>query len=150
MLTQIHRRHCLLRLTEFGESGPSAGRKRIGILGLSFKPATDDLRESPIVEVVERLIGKGYEVAIYDKNVSLARLTGTNKAYIEHEIPHIARLMRPSVDDVLSDSELIVIANREPEFFDVPDRVAPGTVVVDLVRLPGRGALNGDYHGICW
>jgi GDP-mannose 6-dehydrogenase len=127
-----------------------AGRKRIGILGLSFKPATDDLRESPIVEVVERLIGKGYEVAIYDRNVSLARLTGANKAYIEREIPHIARLMRPTIDDVLSDAELVVVANRDPEFFDVPDRLAVGTILVDLVRLPERGALNGNYYGICW
>jgi GDP-mannose 6-dehydrogenase len=127
-----------------------AGKKRVGILGLSFKPATDDLRESPIVEVVERLIGKGYEVAIYDRNVSLARLTGANKAYIEREIPHIARLMRPTVDDVLSDAELVVVANRDPEFFDVPARLAAGTILVDLVRLPERGALNGNYHGICW
>jgi GDP-mannose 6-dehydrogenase len=127
-----------------------AGRKRLGILGLSFKPATDDLRESPIVEVVERLIGKGYEVAIYDRNVSLARLTGTNKAYIEREIPHIARLMRPTVDAVLADAELVVVANRDPEFFDVPGRVKPGTAVVDLVRLPDRGAMAGDYYGICW
>jgi GDP-mannose 6-dehydrogenase len=127
-----------------------AGRKRIGILGLSFKPATDDLRESPIVEVVERLIGKGYEVSIYDRNVSLARLTGANKAYIEREIPHIARLMRPGIDDVLADAELVVVANRDPEFFDVPDRMAAGTLLVDLVRLPETGALNGNYHGICW
>jgi GDP-mannose 6-dehydrogenase len=126
------------------------GRKRIGILGLSFKPATDDLRESPIVEVVERLIGKGYEVAIYDRNVSLSRLTGTNKAYIEREIPHIARLMRPTIDEVLADSELVVVANRDPEFFDVPGRLANGVQLIDLVRLPERGALNGNYHGICW
>ncbi len=126
------------------------GRKRVGILGLSFKPATDDLRESPIVEVVERLIGKGYDVAIYDKNVSLARLTGANKAYIEREIPHIARLMRPAVADVLAHAEVVVVANRDPEFFDVPDRMPAGAVLIDLVRLPGSGALNGNYHGICW
>jgi GDP-mannose 6-dehydrogenase len=127
-----------------------AGKKRVGILGLSFKPATDDLRESPIVEVVERLIGKGYEVAIYDRNVSLARLTGANKAYIEREIPHIARLMRPTIDEVLVASELVVVANRDPEFFDVPGRVKSGAVIIDLVRLPDRDGLVGDYHGICW
>jgi GDP-mannose 6-dehydrogenase len=127
-----------------------AGKKQIGILGLSFKPGTDDLRESPIVEVVERLIGKGFDVSIYDRNVSLARLTGANKAYIEREIPHIARLMRPAVDDVLAAAELVVVANRDPEFFDVPDRMRPGTMLVDLVRLPGRGTLNGNYYGICW
>lgn len=126
------------------------GKKRVGILGLSFKPGTDDLRESPIVEVVERLIGKGYDVSIYDKNVSLARLTGANKAYIEREIPHIARLMRPTVDEVLAAAELVVVANRDPEFFDVPQRVGPDTAVVDFVRLPGEGTVKGDYHGLCW
>jgi GDP-mannose 6-dehydrogenase len=130
-----------------------SGKKQIGILGLSFKPGTDDLRESPIVEVIERLIGKGYDVAIYDRNVSLARLTGANKAYIEREIPHIARLMRPAVDDVLAAAELIVVANRDPEFFDVPNRLRPGMALIDLVRLPapaGGSSQNGSYHGICW
>ncbi len=131
-----------------------SGKKQVGILGLSFKLGTDDLRESPIVEVVERLIGKGYDVTIYDRNVSLARLTGANKAYIEREIPHIARLMRPTVDDVLATAELLVVANRDPEFFDVTERLRPGTTLIDLVRLPapegGEHLRNGSYHGICW
>ena len=86
------------------------------MLGLSFKPGTDDLRESPIAELVEMLIGKGHDVAIYDREVSLARLHGSNSAYIEQTIPHISRLMKASVERRMEGAEVIVIAKRSPEF----------------------------------
>ncbi len=113
----------------------SLQRRKIGILGLSFKAGTDDIRESPLVELTERLIGKGYDVRIYDKNISLARLCGGNKEYIERKIPHIARLMVASVEELIRHAEVIVVGNKASEFQDVVYRTDSGQVVVDLVGL---------------
>jgi GDP-mannose 6-dehydrogenase len=125
------------------------GNKKIGILGFSFKAGTDDLRESPLVEVIEFLIGKGYELKLYDKNVNLAALTGANQDYILNHIPHISRLMASSMDEVLNFAQTIVIGNGAAEFRSVPDEIKPGQVVVDLVRIVPK--LSGDqYDGICW
>jgi len=127
-------------------------KKNIGVLGLSFKPGTDDLRESPTVNLIETLLGKGYSVRVYDPNVSLAHLVGANKAYIEQQLPHIAQLMRDSLDEVLSGAEVIVAANRERAFADVPQRLGPHQTLVDLVRLVEHpnGTLKGRYYGIAW
>jgi GDP-mannose 6-dehydrogenase len=96
-------------------------------------------------------VGKGYQVKVYDKNVSLARLHGANKAYIEREIPHIASLMCESVDEVLAESDVIVIGNKAPEFLMALNRVRPDQVVIDLVRVAKRvEPLNGQYRGLCW
>jgi GDP-mannose 6-dehydrogenase len=127
------------------------GKKKIGVLGFSFKAGTDDLRESPLVQLIEMLIGKGYHVQVYDQNVSLARLHGANRAYIEREIPHIASLMCDSLDEVLTDSEVIVIGNKSPEFHNVPWRARQGQVVIDLVRiLKDIDRSDAEYEGICW
>jgi GDP-mannose 6-dehydrogenase len=127
------------------------GYKRVGVLGLSFKAGTDDLRESPLVELIERLIGKGYQVLVYDRNVSLAHLHGANRAYIEKEIPHIASLMRDSVRDVVIDSDVIVVGNRAAEFSQALDHTGPDQVVVDLVRLmDSPNGMPARYEGICW
>jgi GDP-mannose 6-dehydrogenase len=127
------------------------GRKRVGALGFSFKAGTDDLRESPMVELIETLVGKGFQVRVYDRNVSLARLHGANKAYIEREIPHIASLMCERLDDVLAQSDVIVVGNRAPEFSEVLGRLRPDQVVIDLVRITNDGArLNGQYQAIGW
>ena len=96
--------------------------KKVGILGFSFKAGTDDLRESPVVELTERLIGKGFDLRVYDSNVSLASLHGANRDYILNHIPHISRLMVPSIDDVLGHAGTIVIGNAAPEFRNVPQR----------------------------
>ena len=125
------------------------GKKRIGILGFSFKAGTDDLRESPMVTLIETLIGKGLELVIYDRDVSLARLFGSNREYIEHEIPHIAKLMRGSIDEVLNTSDTIVIGNKSEEFRQIESRLRPDHTVIDLVRLFDRPSDN-SYQGICW
>ncbi len=127
------------------------GRKRVGVLGLSFKAGTDDLRESPMVELIERLIGKGYEVRVYDRNVSLANLHGANRIYIEREIPHIASLMADAIHDVVRSSDVVVIGNSDAEFAEVLDAAGADQVIVDLVRIGDRSDRSGaSYHGICW
>jgi len=125
------------------------GCRKVGVLGFSFKAGTDDLRESPLVEVIEYLIGKGYELKLYDRNVNLAALTGANKDYILNHIPHISRLMVQSIDEVLSFAETLVIGNGAPEFRDIPVRVRSHQVVVDLVRIVNDPS-SERYDGICW
>jgi GDP-mannose 6-dehydrogenase len=140
-----------LQIRQAFELIKQTGHKRVGALGFSFKAGTDDLRESPMVELIELLIGKGYQVALYDRNVSLARLHGSNRVYIEHEIPHIATLMRASADEVISSSDVIVIGNKEPEFQAALRHVRPEQIVLDLVRcVPDGAQLPGRYEGLCW
>jgi len=115
------------------------GRKQIAVLGLSFKTGTDDLRESPMVTLVETLIGKGLKLAIYDREVQIARLFGANKEYIEHEIPHISSLMRPTLAEVLDGAEVIVIGKDDEEFRKLAETSRNGQVVIDLVRGSARG-----------
>ena len=128
-----------------------SGHKRVGLLGFSFKAGTDDLRESPIVILAEALLGKGYSLKIYDRNVSLARLVGANREYIEHQIPHLSSLLCETVDEVIDASDVIVVGNAAPEFADAVIRCRPEQTVIDLVRLPvDRGAVAAKYEGICW
>jgi GDP-mannose 6-dehydrogenase len=126
------------------------GSKRVGILGFSFKAGTDDLRESPMIEVIERLVGKGYDLRIFDKNVNLASLVGANRDFILNHIPHISRLMVTGIDAVLNHAVTIVIGNRDPDFQDVPERLRAGQRLVDFVRLTIRRSEIGKYDGICW
>jgi GDP-mannose 6-dehydrogenase len=125
-------------------------KKRVGVLGFSFKAGTDDLRESPMVTVIETLIGKGMKLAIYDRDVSLARLFGANKEYIQREIPHISELMRGTIDEVLEHAEVLVIGNRAEEFCQAINRLRPGQLIIDLVRLFDKRTSDETYHGICW
>jgi GDP-mannose 6-dehydrogenase len=126
------------------------GNKKVGILGFSFKAGTDDLRESPLVEVIERLLGKGYDLRLYDRNVKLASLVGANRDYILNRIPHISRLMVESINDVLSFADTIVIGNGDNEFRDVPKHIRERQVIVDLVRISNSRSVVGKYDGICW
>ena len=125
-------------------------RRRVGLLGLSFKAGTDDLRESPMVTLIETLIGKGLQLSIYDRDVSLARLFGANKDYIESEIPHISQLMRASVAEVMADSDVVVIGNKAEEFREIEGGLRGDQIVIDLVRLFDAGTSAGTYEGICW
>ncbi len=141
---QLQIRHALDQVMD-------SGKKRIGLLGFSFKAGTDDLRESPIVILAEALLGKGYELRIYDKNVSLARLVGANKAYINEQIPHLSSLLCETIDEVLDNSDVIVVGNGAPEFSDALKRTKPEQRIVDLVRVKtDRSQIPGRYEGICW
>lgn len=125
--------------------------KSLGFLGLSFKHGTDDLRESPILDVIETMIGKGFHVGIYDEYVSIARLVGANKEYIQKEIPHISSLMRASAEDLVRESEVIVVSTSSEKFRDVLRQAArPGQVIIDLVRIIEASELASEYHGISW
>lgn len=126
------------------------GNKRVGILGFSFKTGTDDLRESPVIEVIERLLGKGYELRIYDKNVNVASLVGANRDFILNRIPHISRLMVDRIDAVLDYAQTVVIGNKDPDFHEVPDKLRDGQSLVDFVRITENRTSNGKYDGICW
>jgi GDP-mannose 6-dehydrogenase len=127
------------------------GKKKIGLLGFSFKAGTDDLRESPLVILAEALLGKGCELRIYDRNVSLARLMGANKQYIEEQIPHLSRHLCESIDEVLAHSEVIVVGNHAPEFAEAVMRCRPEQQVLDLVRIPlDHSRVSARYDGLCW
>jgi GDP-mannose 6-dehydrogenase len=127
------------------------GRKKIGLLGFSFKAGTDDLRESPMVVLAEQLLGKGLSLWIYDKNVSLAKLVGSNKHYIDQQIPHLSSLLCANVDEVIEQAEVIVVGTPSPEFVDALVRTRRDQIVLDLVRLPVVGSLlEAEYRGLCW
>jgi GDP-mannose 6-dehydrogenase len=126
------------------------GHKKIGVLGFSFKAGTDDLRESPVIEVIERLIGKGYDLRVYDKNVNLASLVGANRDFILNRIPHISRLMLDSIEAVLDHAETVVVGNQDPDFRNVASRLRNGQRLVDFVRIIDRKSDGNNYAGICW
>lgn len=127
------------------------GKKRVGILGLSFKAGTDDLRESPLVNLTETLLGKGCDLKVYDQNVSLARLTGANKQYIEKVIPHISSLLSSSLAEVLEHAEVLVVGNRLPEVTSALNSLNGHRIIIDLVRLDDNQIENNqNYYGISW
>jgi len=125
-------------------------RKRVGILGFSFKAGTDDLRESPMVELIEQLLGKGLDLRIYDRNVILASLVGANRDYILNRIPHISRLMVTTLDEVLEHAEVIVVGNGSEEFRSIRDRLCPNQTLLDFVGVVVRDEAPVNYQGICW
>jgi GDP-mannose 6-dehydrogenase len=128
-----------------------AGKKKIGVLGLSFKAGTDDLRESPIVILIEMLIGKGYSLVVYDEEVSLSKLIGANRRFIESTIPHISSLMVSSVNEVFEKSEVVIVSKKNKEFQDALATAPADKKIIDLVRIPKDLAkAPSNYEGICW
>lgn len=125
------------------------GQRKVGILGLSFKAGTDDLRCSPIVDVVESLLGKGFEIRIYDKNVKVSELTGTNKDFIMAKIPHLQHFVSDDLEAVCRESDVLVVTNKEKEFAELLARY-PNKTVVDLVRQWKEVDYDGRYEGLSW
>jgi GDP-mannose 6-dehydrogenase len=130
------------------------GRRSVGLIGLSFKPDTDDLRESPAVELAERLLGKGFDLHIYDREVSLSQLHGSNRRFIEETIPHIASLLRPTLEETIRSSQSLIVTKRmsATELSSLLSLLTPEQSVIDLVRINGDAitTLGGAYQGICW
>ena len=129
----------------------AAGRRKVGMLGLSFKSATDDLRESPAVALAERLIGKGYRLSIYDEDIHPDRLRGANQAFIEQHLPHLRKLLSESLDATLAASDVVVLTKLWPDVENLAARLRDDQVLIDLVGLPaGTDQLAGRYAGIGW
>lgn len=127
------------------------GRRRVGLIGLSFKSGTDDLRESPLVALAEHFIGKGLHLSIYDEKVNVSRLLGANKRFIETAIPHIADLMTADCRELVRKSDVLVVGIRDAGVMKIlHEETRPHHAVVDLVQIPDRERLSGHYTGICW
>ena len=126
------------------------GKQPVSILGMSFKAGTDDIRESPILELIERLLGKGFDVRIFDRNVNLSKLVGANREYLLRMIPHVSSLLVDSLDDALAHGKIIVIGNDDPEFRSVATALRADQFIVDLVRIPNRDKVEGRYDGVAW
>lgn len=126
------------------------GKQKIGFLGFAFKAGTDDLRESPLVEVIETLIGKGKDVRVYDNNVHLSSLMGKNKEYVNNHIPHIYKLLRDDMAQLIEESDVIVIGNNAKEFRALVDEMPKDKIIIDLVRVDPERTSKDNYIGICW
>jgi len=127
------------------------GRPKVGMLGLSFKTGTDDLRESPLVLVAKRLLGEGCELRIFDPEVHLSRLIGANRSYIEANIPHLGSLLCADLAQMIDPSEVILVGLQQTALDDaLQARVRPDQLVLDLVNLPNRDLLRCRYEGVCW
>jgi len=137
----------IVRALEIIQKG---GKRRIAFLGLSFKAGTDDLRNSPAVAIVETLLGKGYDVEIYDRNVHLSKLTGTNKEYIDHHIPHLSKLMVNNIVKLVENADVVVVNNNEKEYVDILSELKSNIAIIDMVRLPQFIRERKNYYGINW
>ena len=129
----------------------ASGKRRVGMIGLSFKTGTDDLRESPLVLLAEHFIGKGLALQVYDPEVHLSRLLGANRRFIEQHVPHLGSLMRERIEGVIAESDLLVVGLSDARIFEALERqVRADQVVLDLVNIPRRAALPCEYVGLCW
>lgn len=141
---RLHIEHALTKIL-------ASGCRRIGLVGLSFKTGTDDLRESPLVLLAERLIGKGLGVLVYDPSVQTSRLLGANRRFIEEHLPHIGAQLRPDLERVIAASDLLVVGLNDRTAFEVITRQATASqTVIDLVGMPRRDDLKAEYVGLCW
>lgn len=128
----------------------SQGARKLGFLGISFKAGTDDLRESPVVELAERLLGKGYRIRMHDRYVNLARLVGANRDYILNHIPHLSEILEETIRPVLDHGDVIVVGNEDPEYRTIAADLRPGQILIDLAGICDGEALGQRYHGLCW
>ena len=129
----------------------ASGRRRVGMIGLSFKTGTDDLRESPLVLIAEQFIGKGLSLLVYDPEVHLSRLLGANRRFIEQHVPHIGSLMREGIENVIDESDVLVVGLSDKKIFEaLARRVRKDQIVLDLVNIPQREALQATVMGLCW
>ena len=141
---RVHIEHAIAKVL-------ATGRRRIGMIGLSFKTGTDDLRESPLVLLAEYLLGKGLSLTVYDPDVHLSQLLGANRRFIEQHVPHIGSLIRGDIESVIADSELLIVGLSDPRTLEALARhVREDQVVLDLVRVGERRAMRGDLIGLCW
>jgi GDP-mannose 6-dehydrogenase len=146
-IMQSNRSHVDLAVQKILETG----KRKIGFIGLSFKTGTDDLRESPLVSLAEQLLGKGMQLSIYDPEVHLSRLLGANKSFIERHVPHIGELLKPEIEQVVAESEVLVIGLSGKEVAEaLVGLVREDQKVLDLVSLPASIKLKGDVEGLCW
>jgi GDP-mannose 6-dehydrogenase len=129
----------------------ASGKRRIGMIGLSFKTGTDDLRESPLVLMAEQFIGKGLGLLVYDPEVQLSQLLGANRRFIEQHLPHIGSLLRADIEALIKESDVLVVGLNQRHVFDALKRHArEGQIIVDLVNIPERQALPATVEGLCW
>jgi GDP-mannose 6-dehydrogenase len=129
----------------------ASGKRRIGLIGLSFKTGTDDLRESPLVLLAEHFIGKGLTLQVYDPEVHLSRLLGANRRFIEQHVPHIGSLLSSDIERVIADAEVLVVGLGDRRVVQALEQlVRADQILIDLVGLPGRDKLRGEVHGLCW
>jgi GDP-mannose 6-dehydrogenase len=129
----------------------ASGRRRVGMIGLSFKTGTDDLRESPLVLIAEQFIGKGLSLLVYDPEVHLSRLLGANRRFIEQHVPHIGSLMRAGIESVIEESDVLVVGLSDAKIFDaLAKHVREDHLILDLVNIPQREVLRGNVMGLCW
>jgi GDP-mannose 6-dehydrogenase len=129
----------------------ASGRRSVGMIGLSFKSGTDDLRESPLVIMAERFIGKGLPLCIFDPSVNIARLIGANRRFIEESIPHIASLMTENLEELVQKSDVLVVAMKTPEVLAALQKYTrEDQILLDIAVLPDRTASRAQYQGVCW
>src|SRR5258708_5834966 len=129
----------------------ASGRRRVGMIGLSFKTGTDDLRESPLVLIAEQFIGKGLSLLVYDPEVHLSRLLGANRRFIEQHFPHIGSLMRGAIETPIAESDALVVGLSATKISEALARhVREDQIILDLVNIPQSGALHGKVMGLCW
>jgi GDP-mannose 6-dehydrogenase len=126
------------------------GKRRVAMLGLTFKPDTDDLRESPLVELAERLLGKGFQVSIYDRDLQLSRLVGSNRRFAMQHLPHLSGLLVGDLDDALAHSDIVVIGTPHASFRDLGVRLRADQEVVDLAGHDATLRAHPAYEGVCW
>lgn len=140
--------HQISRAIELVEQ---TNRKKIAVLGLSFKPNTDDVRESPVIPLIETLVGRGYQVTVYDDQIQFNKLMGANKSYLEQEMPHITSLMCSSLEETVKQADAVVITNASSIFKQVPEKLKREQILIDLVGIARNNPnMEGAYEGICW